>query len=56
MIKTLYTSDKKDKSELFFVPEDVQRSIVVDYFSKQYYLTVGFCMFIIGTLFGILIG
>lgn len=56
MIKKAYTSDKNDGSEMFFVPEDVQRSILVEYFSRKYYLTVGFFMFIVGALFGILIG
>lgn len=56
MIKKIHTSDKKDGSELFFVSEEVQRSIIIEYFSRKYYLTVGFFMFIVGTLFGILIG
>lgn len=56
MIKKAYTGDKRDGSGLFFVPEEVQRSILVEYFSRKYYLTVGFFMFIIGALFGILIG
>jgi hypothetical protein len=56
MIKKAYTNDKRDGSGLFFVPEEVQRSVILEYFSRKYYITVGFLMFIIGTLFGILIG
>jgi hypothetical protein len=56
MIKKAYTDDKRDGSGLFFIPEEVQRSVILEYFSRKYYLTVGLLMFIIGTLFGTLIG
>jgi hypothetical protein len=38
------------------VPELLQKQIIVNYLSKTYYWSVGFFMFIIGSLFGILIG
>jgi hypothetical protein len=55
MIKKIYTSDKKDGSELFFVTEEVQRSIIVEYFSRKYYSTIGILCFLLGTFFGLLI-
>lgn len=56
MRKQEYTSDKSNKTEAVYVPLDVQKSIIIDYFHKTYYWATGFLAFLSGLLLGILIG